>query len=369
MDSITDPRHAIGGNNPPAPIEILRAHLTETYSEMMARCAELLALEARLPAEMDDEWEAKISESIKSCTKFIRTSEVTRLEANDPHRALIAATDGFFKKMSERVEALKTKMSTEFLTPYQRDKADREKRRREEEARIAAEEAEEKARLARVEAARVAEAKRKEEEAKAEVERLKRERIEAEEKRRLEKWEAEEKAAADRLKALKREEQLKTEKARAAAAAKREEADRLERERQAAAAAAAREQRGKDRADRDAAAELERKTKAERKEQERAAAEARDRAAVAIQASSKAGRAAGATLAEVSRTRTDLGAVASLHTTWEHEVTDPTLVPRLYLRVSDSAIAAAIKAATHDGRCTLEIEGVRIYPVADSVVR
>ena len=110
-DQPLDPRHGIGGNNPPDPIEILRATLRETYADIIARSAELLAMAERLPPTMDDEWEAKISEAIKSCAKFTKNAEASRLAANEPHRALIAATDGFFKAMSDRVDKLKTKMN------------------------------------------------------------------------------------------------------------------------------------------------------------------------------------------------------------------------------------------------------------------
>ena len=165
MDTITP---GLGHNNPPDPIEVLREQLVDTHADIMKRSRELLDLASRLPATMDDEWEAKISEAIKSCTKFTKNAEATRLAANEPYRALIAATDGFFKAMTDKVDALKRKMASEYLTPYQQEKADREKRRREEEAREARARAEEAARIAREEAQRAAEAKRREEAAKAE---------------------------------------------------------------------------------------------------------------------------------------------------------------------------------------------------------
>lgn len=369
MDVVTDPRLSIGGNNPPDPIEMHRATLRETYADTIKRAEELLGLAARLPAEMDDEWEGKISEAIKSCTKFTKNAEATRLAANEPFRALIAATDGFFKALTDKVDALKRKMASEYLTPYQQEKADAEKRRREQEAREARERAEEAARLAREEAERVAEARRKEEAAKAEAERLKRERIEAKERAEREAREAAEKAERERQEAIRLEEEAKNKKQRAAAAAAKEKAEREAREREEAAAKEARERKAKEKAEREAAAAAEARARAERKEQERAAAEARDAAEAAERLKNKASRAERATSAELSRTRTDLGAVASLRTVWQHEVVDASLVPRLYLSVNDAAIAAAVKAATKDGKCELTIEGVRIYPVSDSVVR
>lgn len=371
MDAVIpdDSRHGIGGNNPPDPIEILRAQLTETHADTLERARTLLDLANRLPETMDDDWEAKISEAIKSCTKFTKNAEATRLAANEPHRALIAATDGFFKSMSDKVDALKKTMAEKYLTPYQQQKADAERRRREEAARIAREEAEEAARVAREEAARAAEAKRIEDAAKAEADRLRRERVEAAEQRRRDEIAAQEREEAARQEAIRQEEEAKSKRARAAAAAAREAVEREAREREEAARLEAAAQRERDRLAREEAERVEREARAQRKEQERTAAVARDTAAAAARVDNKAGRAAKANTADLSRTRTDLGAVASLRTTWLHEVVAASQVPRLYLRVDDGAIAAAIKAATIDGKCTLTIKGVRIYPDTDSVVR
>lgn len=365
-------RRGIGGNLPPAPIEILRGQLAENYADLIKRCGDLLAMEARLPAEMDDDYEAKITEAVKSCTKFIRNSEVSRLDANEPHRALIAATDGFFKAMSDKVDALKRKMTTEYLTPYQQEKAAAEKRRREEEARAAKAKAAEEERVRRAEAARLEAARRAEEAARQEAARVERERREekdrrdAEARREIERAEEEKRAARQReiaAKEAKDKEAADKAKAEKAAADQAIADAKAKRDREAAdaKAKAAREAE-------EAAAEIER-TKAEHREQERVAAEARDRAAVSTQRMNTTGRAAKATQADMSRTRTDLGAISSLRTVYDHEVTDHDAVPRLYLSVNDGAIAAAIKAATIDGKCNLKIPGVRIYAVTDSVVR
>jgi len=369
MDSITDPRHGIGANNPPDPIEHLRVNLKDTHADLMARFAQLIGMADRLPAAMDDEWEAKISEAIKSCTAFSRNSEVTRLDANAPHRALIAATDAFFKGMSDKVDSLKVKLSKEYLTPYQQDKADREKRRREEEARMAREKAEEEERKAREERERVAEARRREEAARVEAERVKRVAREAEEKRKADAKAELDRIERERLDAERREDEARTKRAREKAARDKAAADkeaeetaaRIRREDQAA------RERTRE-ANRTAKADVE-TAAADRREATKSASVARDRAAVATQDRNTTARAAGASTADLSRTRTDLGAVASLRTTWTFDVTDAAAVPRLYLEVNEPAIAAAIKAATVDGKCTLKIEGVHIYPVADSVVR
>ena len=365
-------RHGIGGNNPPSPIEVQKAHLRETYADLMKRHDELMGLIDRLPETMDDEWEGKITEAVKSCTKFIRNSEVARMDANEPFRALIALNDGFFKKMSGAVEGLKDGMVKDYLTPYQQEKADREKRRRAEEARAAAALAAEQERQRKAEEARLAEIRRKEDEARREAERKEREAREAEQRRKDE-------AAAE----VRRAEEAKKEAARQVAAAKaakdKEAAEKARAEKEAAQRAIEEAKEKKRREDAEAKAEADRvaleeakeriRLADERREQQRIAEKARDDAAAAEQRANKTKKAAGETQAEMSRTRTDLGAIASLRTTYDYEVVDDQKVPRLYLEVSRSAMAAAIRAATHEGKCTLKIPGVRIFPVTDSVVR
>lgn len=365
-------RHGIGGNNPPDPIEALRVHLRDTYTDLAKRFADIMAMADRLPAAMDDDAEAKLTEAIKVCTKFSRNAEVCRLEANEPHRALIAATDGFFKAMSDKVDGLKKKMNTEYLTPYQQEKTDREKRRREEEARAAEEARKEQERLKRAEEKRLAEARAAEEAARKEAERKEREAREAEQRRK-------EEAAAE----VRRAEEAKREAARQLAEAKaakdKEAADKAKAEKEAAQRAIE-ESKEKNRreaaeakaeADRVAQEEVKERIRLadERREQQRIADKARDDAAAAAQRANATKKAAGASQADMSRTRTDLGAIASLRTVYEHEVTDHDQVPRQYCRVDDGLIASAVRAATVDGKCSLKIPGVRIYPKTDSVVR
>lgn len=101
-----------------------------------------------------------------------------------------------------------------------------------------------------------------------------------------------------------------------------------------------------------------------------AAREAKDRAAAARQDANVAKSAATVKAAELTRTRSDLGSLASLRTTWAFEIEDPDEVPRQYLSVNEGAIRAAIKSATtKDGKCPLKIPGVRIYERHESVVR
>lgn len=346
MDTLPPRTH----NNPPDPIEELRARLTETHAPYIERARELLGIEERLPETMDDDQEQKIQDTIKSMTKFTRASEVTRLAANDPHRALIAATDAFFKAWSDKVDALKAKLTKDYLTPYQQKKKDEEQARRDAAAAEARRIQEEEQKRARAEAVALAEAKRKQREAE----------------------EAAAAAERERLAAIARAEQERLAAERAAAEAKnkaeRDAAAKLQRE---AAEKAAAEKAKADEAARLARAEQERAAE-QRRAAEADAKAARDAADKAKADKAAAEKAAGAKAADMSRSRSDLGSIASLRTVWKHRLIEgqEDKIPRAYLKVHEPSIVAAIRAATtKDGKCDLKIPGIEIYPETSSVVR
>lgn len=349
MDGFANSPPPSGHNNPPDPIEILREHLAETYADLAARGVALLDMESRLPADMDDEWEAKVSEAIKACTKFVGNSEVSRLAANEPHRALIAATDAYFKKTSDKVAALKAKLTRDYLTPWQQQKAAAEKARREAEAAEARRVQEEEARRQREEQARLAEIQRQEAAARAEVERQEREAREAAERAERQKQEAARQAAE----ATNRATRAAAARAQQEAAEHQRQADEEERKAREARAAEAR-----------AVAERQRQ-----EAEEKAAREAEEEARAAT---AKAEKAAAAKAADMHTSRTDLGARSGLRTVWKWRQVkgQEDQIPRTYLEVSAPAITAAVRAATtKDGRCDLAIPGIEIYPETSSVVR
>lgn len=305
MDTL-NPRLEIGGNNPPDTIELMLTSLRETHGPLVERSNTLSDMSKRLPAACEDgDTAGKLADAIKSCTAFTKNADAARISAKEPHLAAGRAVDGFFKKLADPVEALKVRMST-LLTAFQRAEADKERRRLQ---AIADEE-----RRVALEAERAA----------REAARIAREAREAEEQRA-----ADARAAAEALAGKARAEALAAEEERAA---------------KARAAAKATE--------------------------ETAAAEARDAARSARADANVAKEAAQVKGAELSRARTDLGVVASLRTTWAFEIEDAAKVPRPYLSVSEGAIKAAIKAATtKEGKCTLKIDGVRIYEKQETVVR
>lgn len=114
--------------------------------------------------------------------------------------------------------------------------------------------------------------------------------------------------------------------------------------------------------------EAEEKARREREEAERlAAAATTDKqldVAIAHEAAADAAAVtAQAKPAELSRTRGDFGAVASLRTTWDFEVTDISAVPAEFLMVNDVAVRGSIKG----GRRV--IPGIRIFEKQTAVVR
>lgn len=165
MDTLTTPIAGIGDNNPPDPIALLIAELRETHGPLVERADALLGMTERLPASCDDDDTAvKLTDAIKSCTAFTKNSDAARVSAKEPHLAAGRAVDGFFKKLSDPVDALKVRMSN-LLTAFQRRKADEERRVREAAAAEARRIADEEARLAREAARKAAEEKRAAEEA------------------------------------------------------------------------------------------------------------------------------------------------------------------------------------------------------------
>ena len=121
------------------------------------------------------------------------------------------------------------------------------------------------------------------------------------------------------------------------------------------------------------------KAAAEQRKREEEAAEARAEAELAaamattnaglekaIERDSEAAKAearADAKPAEMARTRSESGAVATLRTTWEFEIVDPTQIPRSYMVVNEQAIRAAIRTGAR------KIPGVRVYEKQTAMVR
>lgn len=182
-----------------------------------------------------------------------------------------------------------------------------------------------------------------------------------------------EEAERKRLEAIAAEERRLAREAEAAA----REAERVAREaaqaearRQAEARAIIERQQGEARRKAEAEEAARREAERQRLAAEQAEADrAREAARVAKAEATEAKEAASAPAAELTRARSDLGAVGSLRTTWHYEVTDEAAVPREYLTVDPAKIKAAMKAATKGGKCALKVPGVRVYSETNTVVR
>lgn len=297
----------IGHNAPPDELAALRARLEESNEPLALRQAEILGMRARLPAEVDADTAPKVADAIKVCATFAKNTDAARVAAKEPHLAAGRAVDGFYKKLAEPVEELKSDLS-KLLTTYQRKVEAEERRLREEAARAA-----EQARLEEERKRRAAEAAAKE--AQRQAEEAERKKAEAEEAAR----------------------NASTLAAKEAAAKARMEAEEAE-----------------------AAAE---RAKAKVAQQTADAAGAKVEAQAAKDAAIEKP-------AELTRTRTDLGSVASLVRHWDFEVVDDQQVPRMFLCVDEKAVRAYIKVSTDKktGACRAKIPGIKLVEKFDSRV-
>lgn len=156
MQGPLEPRHH---NRPPVPelIKDLASDLPEwlasEHDQLTARRDELLAAAERAPAEVtDDDTLRKMSDFVKQLTACTKASEAARVAAKEPTLSAGRVIDGFFKAISDPID--KTKQTVERrMTAYQRQVAEAERRRREEEAAYARMEAERQSREAAEKAA------------------------------------------------------------------------------------------------------------------------------------------------------------------------------------------------------------------------
>ena len=186
---------AIGHNNPPSDIDIMGERIRELYPDLLNRAEQHTALaDSVIPEEINDEETAgKIGDYIKQITVSMKNLDAARTAEKEPHLAKGRAVDGFFKRYTEKLDAIKKRAAIPAAAYKDRRDAE-DRRRREEEARRQREEAEAKIR----EAERLrqeAEQRRREEqearekaerEAQAERERIQREHEEAQRKQQEE---------------------------------------------------------------------------------------------------------------------------------------------------------------------------------------
>jgi hypothetical protein len=351
----------IGGNNPPEALPGVTARLMDDYAELLKRRDELIAGGGRVPAEItDDDTNRRAGDFVKQIAETIKKAESHRQAEKAPYIEAGGLVDAFFKAgIADKLKAIQENVRKR-MTAYQRQAEEAERQRREEAARIAREAAD-RARKAAEEDARVA---------RAAEEAARRERQEAEDAR-LAAEKAEREARAEAEASRQREEaerlaRIKSEKDLAAAieaeAAQKKIREKAEAERAAREAAEAERRRVEDLRREEEAREREEAARQSRLAAERAAEQAEaDRVA--------AEKAAAAKASDMSRSRGDLGSVASLRTTWEHEVSNYREVDLNALRpyIKTEAIDLAIRAFIRSGG--REIGGVRIFQNKNTQVR
>lgn len=215
----------LGHNNPPSPIEVIHANLTEAHAPLIERAKALAGMSERLPNACDDtETAAKLTEAVKSATACANALEAARKVEKQPHLDAGKAVDSFFANQTLPVDGVKQKMGA-LLTAYQKKLEAIERQRREAEAaeqRRIAREAEAAAR----EAARIAREAREAEEARQREAAEAAAKLEGEARRRAEAEEAARREAErQRLEAEKAEADRAREAARAEREAAREAQD------------------------------------------------------------------------------------------------------------------------------------------------
>lgn len=146
-----------GSNHPPRDLltgDALREKLTDDNLALLSRRDELLAAADRVPDIADEETASKVSDFIKQLMALHKTSETARVGTKEPYLEGGRGVDGFFKAITDPVAKAKAAVERK-LTQYLRDKADRERREREEQARLAREEQDRRDREAREAAAKI----------------------------------------------------------------------------------------------------------------------------------------------------------------------------------------------------------------------
>jgi hypothetical protein len=143
----------------------------------------------------------------------------------------------------------------------------------------------------------------------------------------------------------------------------RKKADDERRAREAAEAKARAEAEAARRAAEEAAARMRSETDLD------AALAAEEAARRAAEEAAKAERAADASAADLSRTRGDYGAVASLRTTWAFEIDDADKIPLDLIRpyIPRAALEQAIRGFIKAGG--RQLAGARIFPDTNAVIR
>ena len=351
----------------------LREMLQEQYVAQMRRADELLAAFDRLPEIGSDDTLGKVSDFVKQIAASMKTLEAARVAEKEPFLQAGRDVDGVFVTIKDKLEkarAAVNKRITAYLDEKRRQEEVRrqaEERQRAAEALKARQEAERKQREADEARRRAEEEARKEREARAaearaaeERERQLREQAAEAERRAQEEAKKRRQSEENRAKAQAESERLQRE---AEAFRKKATEEAAERERQRVEQQRRDDERraeeARQQAERDAAAEQARKD-AENAEAQRLLAE----------------QAATAKPADMARTRSELGSMATLQAVWTYsieageEIDWNKLAPYLSADAKDKAIKAAIRNGVRpDAQGNQPLKGIKIFQTNKAAVR
>ena len=125
----------MGDNLPPNDAELLKSSLTERHAKPLTHAQALIDAAARIPAEITDaETAGKVADYIKQVTGAQKNLEALRVAEKEPYLTLGRSVDGFFKPVTDALEASKAKANRPQVA-YLKLEADKERRIREETAR------------------------------------------------------------------------------------------------------------------------------------------------------------------------------------------------------------------------------------------
>ncbi len=131
----------IGDNRPPeSDVDPLLTRLREDHTDLLTRRAELLGGISRAPDAIDDEETAgKLADFAEQINKFLKSAKTVHEGEKAPFLTAGRTVDGFWHSLIDDVEKGKKTINV-VRKKYADQKAAEERRRREEEARLAREE-------------------------------------------------------------------------------------------------------------------------------------------------------------------------------------------------------------------------------------
>ncbi|MCH7936631.1 MAG: hypothetical protein IH994_06020 [Proteobacteria bacterium] len=155
-----DPRLEIGANQPPADANPLLDRLRTDHADLISRRDELLGGIDRAPEAIEDEKTAGIMADFvqKQIDKFLKRAKAVHADEKEPYLSGGRTVDGFWHSLIDDIETGKLKLNAA-RKKFADDKAAKERKAREEAARLAREEQERLQREAEEQAAKLREEK------------------------------------------------------------------------------------------------------------------------------------------------------------------------------------------------------------------